>query len=106
MRTPAMTNQLERLTLVFPLLVALSGIFAPQPVVAKMMTKPATGQQENNQLRETQAEKNQSPSTELIITADDMTLIAADQAPEIRQRLATEVEFRKDFAHNLRDLRL
>ena len=35
---------------------------------------------------------------------DDMTQIATDQAPQMRQRLATDDKARKDFAKNVREL--
>jgi hypothetical protein len=35
---------------------------------------------------------------------DDMTQIASDQAPQTRQRLATDDAARKDFAKNVREL--
>jgi parvulin-like peptidyl-prolyl isomerase len=38
------------------------------------------------------------------LTADDMSLIAADQAPQMRMRLASDDAARKDFAKNVRDL--
>ncbi|HMJ25321.1 MAG TPA: peptidylprolyl isomerase [Pyrinomonadaceae bacterium] len=38
------------------------------------------------------------------LTADDMTQIAQDQAPQARQRLATNDVARKDFAKNVREL--
>jgi serine/threonine protein kinase/parvulin-like peptidyl-prolyl isomerase len=38
------------------------------------------------------------------LTADDMSLIASDQAPQARQRLATDDAARKDFAKNVREL--
>jgi parvulin-like peptidyl-prolyl isomerase len=38
------------------------------------------------------------------LTADDMTKIAQDQAPQARQRLATDDAARKDFAKNVREL--
>jgi parvulin-like peptidyl-prolyl isomerase len=38
------------------------------------------------------------------LTADDMTQIAQDQAPQARQRLATDDVARKDFAKNVREL--
>jgi parvulin-like peptidyl-prolyl isomerase len=38
------------------------------------------------------------------LTADDMTQIASDQAPQARQRLATDDAARKDFAKNVREL--
>jgi foldase protein PrsA len=38
------------------------------------------------------------------LSADDMTQIASDQAPQARQRLATEDAARKDFAKNVREL--
>ena len=38
------------------------------------------------------------------LSADDMTQIASDQAPQNRQRLATDDAVRKDFAKNVRQL--
>lgn len=38
------------------------------------------------------------------LTADDMTQIASDQAPQARQRLASDDAARRDFAKNLREL--
>jgi len=38
------------------------------------------------------------------LTADDMTQIASDQAPQARARLATDDAARKDFAKNVREL--
>jgi parvulin-like peptidyl-prolyl isomerase len=38
------------------------------------------------------------------LTPDDMTQIAQDQAPQARQRLATDEAARKDFAKNVREL--
>ena len=38
------------------------------------------------------------------LTADDMTQIASDQAPQARQRLATDDGARRDFAKNVREL--
>jgi parvulin-like peptidyl-prolyl isomerase len=38
------------------------------------------------------------------LTPDDMTQIAADQAPQARARLATDDAARKDFAKNVREL--
>ena len=38
------------------------------------------------------------------LSPDDMTLIAEDQSPQIRGRLATDETFRKEFAKNLRQL--
>ncbi len=38
------------------------------------------------------------------LNADDMTQIAQDQAPQARQRLATDDAARKDFAKNVREL--
>ncbi|MEP6706012.1 MAG: peptidylprolyl isomerase [Pyrinomonadaceae bacterium] len=38
------------------------------------------------------------------LTADDMALIAADQAPQTRTRLASDETARKDFAKNIREL--
>ena len=38
------------------------------------------------------------------LTADDMTQIASDQAPQTRARLATDDAARKDFAKNVREL--
>ena len=38
------------------------------------------------------------------LSADDMTQIASDQAPQARQRLSTDDTARKDFAKNVREL--
>lgn len=38
------------------------------------------------------------------LTADDMTQIASDQAPQMRARLATDDNARRDFAKNVREL--
>ena len=38
------------------------------------------------------------------LTAEDMALIAADQAPQTRARLASDEAARKDFAKNIREL--
>jgi hypothetical protein len=38
------------------------------------------------------------------LTADDMTQIASDQAPQARARLATDDAARRDFAKNVREL--
>ncbi|HVS21560.1 MAG TPA: peptidylprolyl isomerase [Pyrinomonadaceae bacterium] len=38
------------------------------------------------------------------LSPDDMTQIASDQAPQTRQRLATDDSARKDFAKNVREL--
>ena len=38
------------------------------------------------------------------LTADDMTLLAENQAPQVRQRLATDETARKNFAQDLRRL--
>ena len=38
------------------------------------------------------------------LTADDMTQIASDQAPQSRARLATDDAARRDFAKNVREL--
>ena len=38
------------------------------------------------------------------LSPDDMTQIASDQAPQTRQRLATDDQARKDFAKNVREL--
>ena len=38
------------------------------------------------------------------LTADDMTLLAEDQAPQVRQRLATDETARKEFAHQVKQL--
>lgn len=40
----------------------------------------------------------------LELSADDMTLLAEDQPPQVRQRLATDEQARKDFASDLRRL--
>jgi parvulin-like peptidyl-prolyl isomerase len=45
-----------------------------------------------------------SHSAGVNLTADDMTQIASDQAPQARQRLATDDAARKDFAKNVREL--
>ena len=45
-----------------------------------------------------------SHATAVNLSADDMTQIAADQAPQARQRLATDDATRKDFAKNVREL--
>ena len=38
------------------------------------------------------------------LTADDMSLIAADQAPQTRMRMASDESARKEFAKNVREL--
>lgn len=38
------------------------------------------------------------------LTAEDMTLIAEEQPPQFRQRLATDEQFRKEFAQDVRRL--
>ena len=38
------------------------------------------------------------------LSADDMSLIASDQAPQIRMRLASDDAARKDFVKNVREL--
>ncbi len=38
------------------------------------------------------------------LTTEDMSLIASDQAPQTRTRLATDASARKDFAKNVREL--
>jgi foldase protein PrsA len=38
------------------------------------------------------------------LTADDMSMIAADQAPQTRMRMAADAEARKQFAKNVREL--
>ncbi|HEV8139877.1 MAG TPA: hypothetical protein VGP81_08900, partial [Pyrinomonadaceae bacterium] len=38
------------------------------------------------------------------LNADDMSLIAADQAPQMRMRLSSDDTARREFAKNLRDL--
>jgi len=38
------------------------------------------------------------------LSADDMSLIASDQAPQMRMRLSSDDNARRDFAKNLRDL--
>jgi parvulin-like peptidyl-prolyl isomerase len=45
-----------------------------------------------------------SHSAAVNLSADDMTQIASDQAPQARQRLATDDAARKDFAKNVREL--
>ena len=38
------------------------------------------------------------------LSADDMSLIASDQAPQMRMRLSSDDNARREFAKNLRDL--
>ena len=38
------------------------------------------------------------------LSADDMSLIAADQAPQIRMRLSSDDTARREFAKNVREL--
>lgn len=38
------------------------------------------------------------------LTADDMALIAADQSPQARMKMASDAEARKEFAKNVREL--
>ena len=45
-----------------------------------------------------------SHSAPVNLTADDMTQIASDQAPQSRARLATDDAARRDFAKNVREL--
>lgn len=45
-----------------------------------------------------------SHGTPINLTADDMTQIASDQAPQARARLATDDGARRDFAKNVREL--
>jgi parvulin-like peptidyl-prolyl isomerase len=45
-----------------------------------------------------------SRSGSVSLSPDDMTQIASDQAPQTRQRLATDDAARKDFAKNVREL--
>src|SRR5436309_7300817 len=45
-----------------------------------------------------------SHSAPISLTADDMTQIASDQAPQSRARLATDDAARRDFAKNVREL--
>ena len=45
-----------------------------------------------------------SHSAPINLTADDMTQIASDQAPQSRARLATDDAARRDFAKNVREL--
>jgi parvulin-like peptidyl-prolyl isomerase len=45
-----------------------------------------------------------SHAAAISLSADDMTQIAQDQAPQARQRLATDDAARKDFAKNVREL--
>jgi parvulin-like peptidyl-prolyl isomerase len=51
---------------------------------------------------QTQIQTN--PFSALTLTADDLTLIAADQLPQIRARLASGKEARSEFARNLLEL--
>ena len=45
-----------------------------------------------------------SHASAINLSADDMSLIAADQAPQIRMRLASDEGSRKDFVKNIREL--
>ena len=45
-----------------------------------------------------------SHASAINLTADDMSLIASDQAPQIRMRLASDEASRKDFVKNIREL--
>ena len=45
-----------------------------------------------------------SRSASISLSPDDMTQIVSDQAPQTRQRLATDDAARKDFAKNVREL--
>jgi len=45
-----------------------------------------------------------SHASAISLSADDMTQIASDQAPQARARLATDDAARKDFAKNVREL--
>lgn len=45
-----------------------------------------------------------SHAAPISLTADDMTQIAGDQAPQTRARLATDDQARRDFAKNVREL--
>jgi PPIC-type PPIASE domain len=40
----------------------------------------------------------------LVLTAADLTMIAEDQAPQLRTRLASDAEARKEFVKNVREL--
>ena len=45
-----------------------------------------------------------SHASAINLTADDMSLIASDQAPQVRMRLASDEAARKDFVKNVREL--
>ncbi|HEX5702073.1 MAG TPA: peptidylprolyl isomerase [Pyrinomonadaceae bacterium] len=45
-----------------------------------------------------------SHATAINLSADDMSLIASDQAPQVRMRLASDEASRKDFVKNIREL--
>lgn len=45
-----------------------------------------------------------SHASAINLSADDMSLIASDQAPQIRMRLASDDAARRDFAKNVREL--
>ena len=45
-----------------------------------------------------------SHASAINLTADDMSLIATDQAPQVRMRLASDETARKDFVKNVREL--
>ena len=45
-----------------------------------------------------------SHATAINLSADDMSLIASDQAPQVRMRLASDEAARKDFVKNVREL--
>lgn len=45
-----------------------------------------------------------SHSSPINLTADDMSQIAGDQAPQARARLATDDKSRRDFANNIKEL--
>lgn len=47
---------------------------------------------------------NRSRLQPITLTAEDMSLIATDQTPQVRARLATDEAARKEFAKNVREL--
>jgi len=94
-----MTSYKTWFAAVFALLVLISEICAVAPGASRTATRAlhlgSNGQGSAN-----------SPSQRagVTLTAEDMTLIAADQPPEIRTRLSENEEARKDFAKNVREL--
>lgn len=88
-----MTNHRTRLLTVIALLILLAE--------ADRATVLAAGWQ-NPETKQTELQT--IPFSTLRLTADDLSLIAADQSPEIRARLASAKEARSEFARNLLEL--